>query len=85
MAALQTYLFPGNVRELENGVERAVALAEDAWPIGPEHLSERIRAARFAPRPTTLAEAVEQLTWRMTENELSSLYRLRLRVTSGPT
>ena len=46
MALLQAYPFPGNVRELENEIERAVALAEDGRPIGPEHLSDRMRAAR---------------------------------------
>ena len=44
MALLQAYPFPGNVRELENEIERAVALAEDGRPIGPEHLSDRMRA-----------------------------------------
>lgn len=35
--ALQNYRFPGNVRELENILERAVTLCEDA-EIGPEYL-----------------------------------------------
>jgi two-component system response regulator HupR/HoxA len=56
LALLQAYPFPGNVRELENEIERAVALAEDGPPIGPEHLSERMRVARTArgraPWPT---------------------------------
>jgi hypothetical protein len=40
---LRAYPFPGNVRELENEVERALALADDGRPIGAEHLSDRIR------------------------------------------
>ena len=71
MALLQAYPFPGNVRELENEIERAVALAEDGRPIGPEHLSDRMRvAARGTSRPGTLAEAIEQLKQRMIEDAL---------------
>ena len=75
MAMLQAYPFPGNVRELENEIERAVALAEDGRPIGPEHLSDRMRvdgmrAARGTSRPETLAEAIEQLKQRMIEDAL---------------
>ena len=70
MALLQAYPFPGNVRELENEIERAVALAEDGQPVGPEHLSERMRVARPASRPGTLADAVEQLKRRMIEDAL---------------
>ncbi|MGH7278595.1 MAG: sigma-54-dependent transcriptional regulator, partial [Candidatus Rokuibacteriota bacterium] len=40
---LRGYPFPGNVRELQNEIERAVALADDGQPIVPEHLSERLR------------------------------------------
>jgi two-component system response regulator HupR/HoxA len=70
LALLQAYPFPGNVRELENEIERAVALAEEGLPVGPELLSERIRGAAAAPRPATLAAAVEQLKRRMIEDAL---------------
>lgn len=39
---LEAYPFPGNVRELENEIERAVALAQDVSLIEPSHLSEKI-------------------------------------------
>ena len=75
MALLQAYPFPGNVRELENEIERAVALAEDGRPIAPEHLSDRMRAdgmraGRDTSRPGTLADAIEQLKQRMIEDAL---------------
>jgi DNA-binding NtrC family response regulator len=38
MRALEQYAFPGNVRELENTLERAMILA-GSDPIGPEHFS----------------------------------------------
>jgi two-component system response regulator PilR (NtrC family) len=42
--ALSTYDFPGNVRELQNMVERAVALS-GGRPIGPEVFLENMQAA----------------------------------------
>jgi transcriptional regulator with PAS, ATPase and Fis domain len=71
LGCLRAYPFPGNVRELENEVERAVALTDDGRPIGVEHLSERIRAGAAAPDPLpTLNEAVERLKRRMIEDAL---------------
>jgi two-component system response regulator HupR/HoxA len=70
MALLRAYPFPGNVRELENEIERAVALAEDGRPITPEHLSDRMRSPQAPSRPGTLAEAIEQLKRRMIEDAL---------------
>jgi two-component system response regulator HupR/HoxA len=71
MHCLRTYPFPGNVRELENEIERAVALADPGRPIGPEHLSERVRGGGARPTaPTTLNDAIEQLKRRMIEDAL---------------
>jgi two-component system response regulator HupR/HoxA len=71
MRDLRAYPFPGNVRELENEIERAVALAEPGQPIGPAHLSERIRGgATRAALPRTLGDAIEQLKRRMIEDAL---------------
>ncbi|HEY7252181.1 MAG TPA: sigma-54 dependent transcriptional regulator, partial [Methylomirabilota bacterium] len=68
---LQTYPWPGNVREMENELERAVALAENGRPLGPTHLSERIAAgAGVGATVRTLNEAVEALKRRMIEDAL---------------
>ena len=39
---LQAYAWPGNIRELENEVFRAVALAENGQPMASYHFSPRI-------------------------------------------
>jgi two-component system response regulator HupR/HoxA len=71
LALLRSYPFPGNVRELENEIERAVALAENGRPIGPAHLSDRIRSGgERLPATVTLGAAIEQLKRRMIEDAL---------------
>jgi transcriptional regulator with PAS, ATPase and Fis domain len=70
LRALRAYPFPGNVRELENEIERAVALAETGMPIGPEHLSARIRDGGVPAAPQTLNDAIEELKRRMIEDAL---------------
>jgi transcriptional regulator with PAS, ATPase and Fis domain len=70
MRLLRAYPFPGNVRELENEIERAVVLAEPGQPIGPELLSDRIRDNGGPAAPQTLNEAIEQLKRRMIEDAL---------------
>jgi transcriptional regulator with PAS, ATPase and Fis domain len=71
MSCLRGYPFPGNVRELENEVERALALADDGHPIGVEHLSDRVReAGRAGSTPSTLNEAIEELKRRMIEDAM---------------
>jgi transcriptional regulator with GAF, ATPase, and Fis domain len=42
LAMLSSYSYPGNVRELENEIERAVLLADPGEPITPAELSEEI-------------------------------------------
>jgi two-component system response regulator HupR/HoxA len=71
MARLIAYPFPGNVRELENEIERAVTLAEPGEPIAPAHLSDRVRLDRAAATtPSTLNDAIEHLKRRMIEDAL---------------
>jgi two-component system response regulator HupR/HoxA len=71
LGLLRAYPFPGNVRELENEVERAVTLADDGQLIGAEHLSARVReAARAEGEPRTLNEAIEELKRRMIHDAL---------------
>src|SRR5690606_2498409 len=50
LSLLRAYAFPGNVRELQNVVERAVAFCSDAL-VRPEHLPPRLADARVEPGP----------------------------------
>jgi two-component system response regulator HupR/HoxA len=71
LRCLCAYPFPGNVRELENEIERAMMLADDDRPIAPEHLSDRVRQASGpGPGPSTLNDAIEQLKRQMIEDAL---------------
>jgi Nif-specific regulatory protein len=45
LRCLEAYTFPGNVRELENEIERAMAMAGDDDLIQPSHLSDKIKGA----------------------------------------
>ncbi|MEK7830098.1 MAG: sigma-54 dependent transcriptional regulator, partial [Acidobacteriota bacterium] len=78
LATLTAYSWPGNARELENAVERAVALAEGAH-LTPEDLPERIRNSGQTSQ--LLTQARQQ---RMTLGELERTYILEtLRLTGG--
>src|SRR5690606_35701493 len=67
------YWWPGNVRQLRNEVQRAVAMAPPEGMVGPEHLSPDLMATQAPsspvvsqPRPTlrggqTLASVVDDL------------------------
>lgn len=71
LRALAAYPFPGNVRELENEIERAVMLCDDGQLLGVAQLSDRVRQGS-APRPSgrTLNDAIEHLKRRMIEDAL---------------
>jgi DNA-binding NtrC family response regulator/tetratricopeptide (TPR) repeat protein len=47
------YWWPGNVRQLRNEIQRAVAMAAPGGIVGPEHLSADLTTAQPAPLPTT--------------------------------
>ncbi len=78
------YWWPGNVRQLRNEVQRAVALARPGDTIEPGHLSQEIMATRLpsgagipttpgrrsVPSGTTLASAVEQVEREMIQNAI---------------
>jgi transcriptional regulator with GAF, ATPase, and Fis domain len=66
MELLQAYDFPGNVRELQNEVQRLVIQLETGGYITPELLSQRIRqiegvVERIKPTKGTLKETMDQI------------------------
>ncbi len=71
--ALQSYNWPGNIRELENEVQRLVIQAEPGHWIEITDLSPRLRkiegtVTRIAPKQGTLKEMMEQVErWLITE------------------
>jgi two-component system response regulator HupR/HoxA len=54
IAALQRYGFPGNVRELENEIERAILLAEPGAPLTEDLLSDHVLANGQGSAPSVL-------------------------------
>jgi Nif-specific regulatory protein len=74
IAALQTHSFPGNVRELENEIERAVLLCDPGEELGPEHLSDEVqRAAAAAPAGSARASGDGSLRDRVDAHERSEI------------
>ncbi|HMD30577.1 MAG TPA: sigma-54 dependent transcriptional regulator, partial [Candidatus Acidoferrales bacterium] len=64
---VQEYAWPGNIRELQNAIERAVILA-DGVEIGPKDL--RLPAARPAPGAVSADVAGEDFSWEGTLEEV---------------
>ena len=78
-----SYWWPGNVRQLRNEIQRAVAMSAPGGTIGPDHLSadlsapltatSAVQAAGMAPlTPGNLAAAVEVLERGLIRTTLSS-------------
>ncbi len=71
--ALSSYTWPGNIRELENEVQRLVIQGDENSLLEPSHLSPQLRQvegtlARIAPKKGTLKEMMEQLErWLLAE------------------
>ena len=69
---LSTFNWPGNIRELENEIQRLVIQVDEGEIIAPEHLSPRIRQVeslveRVAPPKGTLKEMMEHVErWLLT-------------------
>ncbi|MCK9329657.1 MAG: sigma 54-interacting transcriptional regulator [Candidatus Cloacimonetes bacterium] len=77
MKYLQNYEWPGNIRQLENEIERAVTLAEPDSYIKPYDLSEEVYkfsdntdAVTLYNNNLTLKEATEQLERKMIERAM---------------
>lgn len=78
LATLTAYSWPGNARELENVIERAIALAE-GHNLTPDDLPERVRSN--GQTGSLIARARER---RMTMRELEKEYIIEaLRMTGG--
>jgi len=57
LAALQRYAFPGNVRELENELERAILLAEPGAPITEDLLSDHVTSTPVPGAPPSVLQS----------------------------
>jgi Nif-specific regulatory protein len=68
---LTRYAFPGNVRELQNIIERAVVVSDGAVVL-PEHLPEHVMGEMHSRQgePLTLAAAVGRLEMQLIEQAL---------------
>jgi Nif-specific regulatory protein len=69
---LRTYEWPGNIRELENIVERAVVLCGPDGMIEARHLPAWLQGRQQDQEPKTLDEAVANLEIRMINEALES-------------
>jgi formate hydrogenlyase transcriptional activator len=80
---LQSYDWPGNIRELQNVVERAVILCEGETLSVDERWLRRTKASRTSSQPGTLAESEKEFANREREVIEKALMETNGRV-SGP-
>ena len=62
MSAFQWHSWPGNIRELQNMVERAVILSQDGMLHNPLH-NQRTGSARDDSDPALILETLEEAGW----------------------
>ena len=80
-AVLERYDYPGNVRELQNALEHAVAVSEDDV-IGPDDLPAAMRAPRLLPRRPSVDGAgalPERDRWSLADVEKDHIARVLAR------
>jgi len=75
LAVLRSYPFPGNVRQLQNIVERAATLAESDL-LGPETLPPTLRGEQSAPPGTDAVELGEAFSLEKHLDEAERRYLL---------
>src|SRR5881397_803474 len=81
MAVLERYHWPGNIRELENAIERAIVLGTGEM-LGLESLPESVRRERPAREPEVLdlpAEGVDLERTRGVQTKAAELLRMTFR------
>jgi transcriptional regulator with PAS, ATPase and Fis domain len=86
--ALAAYPWPGNIRELENEIQRLVIHAEPGAWIQASELSAHVRhardtLARIRPEPGALKETLEQVELSMLLKALSDHDRNKTRAAQG--
>jgi len=72
MAALEAYDWPGNVRQLRNEIQRAVALAPEGRPIGVEHLNSEVARGTRHPDHASLRHCLRSFEREIIEREIDS-------------
>jgi len=63
MSAFQWHSWPGNIRELQNMVERAVILSQDGMLHNPLHNNQRTGPAWEDSDPALILETLEEAGW----------------------
>ena len=74
LRALESYAFPGNVRELENVLERAMTLSTGGV-VTPEHIRVRVTARGSNPEEAVRAPATPLPRTTALENQLENIER----------